>query len=287
MPDWTKISLVEGWKIRRDRDGYTLTATVTAATGAVLPNRGDGLPLTGQCAVAATFASYVVNEVEIAPVTPVGPYIAAITAKAWLGSSGGSAGGDSLLKETRYSGGYMDFHVQPDWCGLRKAGDSGKALGHRSPPSGFVPGAWISAVSGDAPGAWAAWKAAVSDGRSIAGSPFTKMLHPRLADTTVRFLTMTVDFYNREGSHGLEKWGGFSGVVPVNSLPNWLKIPGGNNRWRLYDESIEAARDTSGGARLLHVSRVLLGVPPSCKTAAGARAEWDQAVIGQRNWGEL
>lgn len=286
MADWTKIGLVEGWKVKRDRGGYTLAATVTAATRAALPARGDRPPLTGQCAVDARYATYVVDDVETVPVTPVGPFIAAITVKAWLGSSGAPSG-DSLLKENHYEAGYMDFHIQPEWCGLRKYTDSSKAIKHVSPPSGFEPGSWISAISGDAPGTWTQWAAGASQARGVSGSPFTRMIHPRLADTTIRFLTMSVDFYTRERSDGLERWGGFAGVVPVNSLPAWLKIPGGDNRWRLDDEKATGERDTTGGAKLLHVTRVLLGIPSACKDASGNRAEWDQGVIGQRDWSDL
>ena len=64
-------------------------------------------------------------------------------------------------------------------------------------------------------------------------------MQPGLADTTLRFLSVTVTFHVKETSVGLKSGAAFSGIVPVNSFPKWIAIPGGDNRWRLYDEEIE------------------------------------------------
>ena len=101
----------------------------------------------------------------------------------------------------------------------------------------------------------------------------------------MRFLAVTVKFNRLEGN-GIEDWANFHGVVPVSSMPSWVKIPHGDNRWRLWDESFEMTKDTDG-KRILSVTRVLLGIPSGFKDMEGNRCQWNDVALGQRDWGDL
>ena len=121
----------------------------------------------------------------------------------------------------------------------------------------------------------------------LEGTPFSKPVNSRLSEIDLRFLTVTVDYYERWNSRTVENWGGFAGIVPVNSMPGWLVIPQGDNRWRLVDESLEECMDTDGRRKLVKRHRALLGIPPAAVDWQGDRLEWNQAVFGQKDWGDL
>ena len=281
MADWSKVKIIDGWRVARDRSGFTLTAQMHSDTREALPKRGDTLPYTGINAPPAGFISYVVSEIDTVPVSSAGPYLAQVNARAWLGSSGSADSGKSLLATNNLRAGYMDFQCKARWSALQKnPGGEGT-----SEDTYGIQGYWVSAIPGDQMSSWNQWKATLPKPES--GCPFRKRPHPRHADENIRMLLMTVDYYEREKKEGLEKWGGFSGIVPINSMPKWLTIPGGDNRWRLWDENVERAMDTDGSTRLLHVTRMLMGIPPAFKDVYGDRMEWDQDVIGQRDWSDL
>jgi len=283
MATWDGWTIIDGWKVAHTRDGYTLTAQFFSKSRDNAPARSSAVPRTGLNAVPAGFTAYKVSDVEIAPVSSAGPYIIQVTVKAGLGSSGVGNTGDTLLKTNSLVAGYTDFHIRPAWCGLKPApeGTAAKTV------NGWNTGKWASAAIGDGKDTWTAWAAAFSAGSGIHGSPFTKMVNPRLADDTLRFLQVTVTFYAKETTDGLENWGGFSGVVPINSMPSWITIPGGDNRWRLFDEEISRETETDGSTKLFKITRVLLGIPNAAKNCSGTRLEWDQSKIGQKDWSKI
>lgn len=283
MATWDGWTILDGWRVAHGPDGYTLTAQFFAKTRSNAPIRSSAVPRLGINAVPTGFTSYKVSDVEIAPVSSVGPYVIQVTAKAGLGSSGVGNTGDSLLKTNSLVAGYADFHIRPAWCGLKPApeGTAAKTV------NGWNTGKWASAAIGDGKDTWTAWAAAFSAGSGIHGSPFTKMVNPRLTDDTLRFLQVTVTFYAKETTDGLENWGGFSGVVPINSMPSWITIPGGDNRWRLFDEEISRDTETDGSTKLFKITRVLLGIPNAAKDCSGARLQWDQSEIGQKDWSKI
>lgn len=281
MATWDGWTILDGWRVAHGPDGYTLTAQFFAKTRDNAPIRSSAVPRLGINAVPAGFNAYKVSDVEIAPVSSVGPYVIQVTAKAGLGSSGVGNTGDSLLKTNSLVAGYADFHIRPAWCGLKPApeGTIAQTIG------GWNTGKWASAAIGDGKDTWTAWAAATSGG--VHGSPFTKMVNPRLADDTLRFLQVTVTFYAKESTGGLANWGGFSGVVPISSMPSWITIPGGDNRWRLFDEEISRETETDGSTKLFKITRVLLGIPNIAKDYSSTRLQWDQSVIGQKEWSKI
>lgn len=283
MATWDGWTIIDGWNVTHTREGYTLTAQFFSKSRDHAPSRSSAVPVSGQNAVPPAFASYKVSEVATSPVSSVGPWVIQVTAKAGLGSSGVGNTGDTLLKTNSLSSGYMDFHMQPGWCGLRQAPASAKP----TTVSGWNTGKWASAVSGDGPDGWGSWSAAAAAGNSISGSPFTRMVKPSLADVTMRFLQIEVSFYVKETKEGLSSWGGFSGIVPVNSMPAWITIPGGDNRWRLFDEKVAREVETDGRTWLFKVDRTLLGIPNAAKDCVGGRLQWSQDEIGQRDWNDL
>jgi hypothetical protein len=271
--DWKKVSMVEGWTIRRDQSGYTLTAQVYASDPDALPTRGSSLTTASglTCAVPSQFKAYLVNDVEITPLTGIGPYLATVTARAHLSASGNKS--DSLLSQNSVSAGYQDFHIKPSYCALKDhdGGDSTKPIGER----------WMSAFANDASATtWNSWKT-----KTLPDCPFKYRPHNRFADETLRFLAVTVRFNQLEGD-GIEDWANFQGVIPVGSIPSWIRIPRGENRWRLWDETYEMGKDTDG-KRILRATRVLLGIPSFFKDEIGRRCEWDDDKLGQKKWGSL
>lgn len=280
--DWTQIKIIDGWTVNRTASGYTLTAQLWAAGRDYFPSRGDKLPITGLNAVQRQFVAYRITDVQTTALSAAGPYLAQVTATGGIQPKHfGDA--NSVLSQTDLRTGYMDYHMQPGWSALR-AGSGDKWT--KRTISGWSTGKWVSDLD-DTQGSWVNWEEAVNNYRSIKGSPFTRFVQPGLADTTLRFLSVTVTFHVKETSVGLEKWGGFSGIVPVNSFPKWIAIPGGDNRWRLYDEEIERVMETDGSTVLFKVTRVLLGIPNQAKDAYGTRLQWDQSEIGQRDWDDL
>jgi hypothetical protein len=289
--NWNQIKIIDGWTVNRTASGYTLTAQLWAAGRDYFPSRGDKLPITGVNAVQSKFVAYRISDVQTTALSAAGPYLAQVTATGGIQPKHfGDA--NSVLSQTDLRTGYMDYHMQPGWSALRAgSGDWKKTtIGGVHVSGEFVPlwdpGKWVSTLD-DKQGIWTLWVAAVSGGKHISGSPFTRFVQPGLADTTLRFLSVTVTFHVKESSVGLEKWGGFSGIVPVSSFPKWIAIPGGDNRWRLYDEEIERVMETDGTTVLFKVTRVLLGIPNQAKDAYGTRLQWDQNEIGQRNWDDL
>lgn len=280
--DWTKVKIIDGWAINRTAGGYTLTAQLHSATRDYFPGRGDKVPSTGVNAVPKQFVAYRISDVQTAALSAAGPYLAHVTASGGLAPKHFSGDANSILSQTDLRAGYMDYHLQPEWSALK----AGSGEWRKRTLDGWHTGKWVSALD-DIQGIWANWGAAVLDQRSIKGSPFTKFVQPGLADSTLRFLSVTVTHHAKETTDGLEKWGGFSGVVPVNSFPKWIAIPGGDNRWRLYDEEIERVIETDGSTVLFKVTRVLLGIPNQAKDAYGARLQWNQDEIGQRDWDDL
>ena len=270
--DWKKIHLVDGWKIRRDDSGYTLTASVYAEKMDDLPTRGNTVP-TGNlgCAVPNQFKSYLVTEVEITPLTSVGPWLADVTAKAHLSASGKMS--DSLLSQNSVSAGFQDFLVKPWYCAVRDRGESDEwsPVGDR----------FVSLFEDDKSGS--KWNGNLK--RIIPGCPFKNRPHIKHAGETIRFLAVTVKFNRLEGN-GIEDWANFHGIVPVSSMPSWIKIPHGDNRWRLWDETYEMGKDTNG-KRILSVTRVFLGIPSGFVEQEGGRCQWNQSLLGQKNWGDL
>ncbi len=283
MATWDGWTILDGWRVAHGPDGYTLTAQLFSKSRDNAPGRGSPVPVVGINAVPAAFRAYKVSEVDFAPVSSAGPFVIQVKARAGLGSSGAGNTGDSLLKTNSMVAGYADFHIRPAWCGLKPApeGTIAQTIG------GWNTGKWASAAIGDGKDTWTAWAAAFSAGSGIHGSPFTKMVNPRLADNTLRFLQVTVTFYAKETTDGLENWGGFSGVVPINSMPSWITIPKGNNRWRLFDEEISRETETDGSTKLFKITRVLLGIPNAAKDCSGTRLEWDQSEIGQKDWSKI
>lgn len=283
MATWDGWTIIDGWNVSHSPDGYTLTAQFYAKVNANVPFRGATMPTIGINAVPGAFRAYKVAEVTIAPVSAAGPFVAQVTAKAGLGSSGAGNTGTSLLKTNSLEAGYADYHIRPAWCGLKPApeGTVAKTIGE------WNTGKWSSAAVGDGKDVWTAWSAAVLAGTTIDGSPFTKIVNPRLADKTMRFLQVTVSFYAKETTSGLENWGGFSGVVPVSSMPTWITIPGGDNRWRLFDENITRDTETDGSTRLFKINRVLLGIPNQARDSSGTRLQWNQSEIGQKDWAKI
>jgi hypothetical protein len=281
--DWTKIKIIDGWTVGRNAGGYTLTAQLHAPSRDHFPSRGDKLPATGLNAVPRQFIAYRVSDVQVVPLSAAGPFLAQVTATGGIQPKHFNGDANSILSRTELRTGYMDYHLQPEWSAIR-AGSGDKWP--KKTISGWNTGKWVSALD-DKQGEWTNWLEAVNNYRNIKGSPFTRFVQPGLADTTIRFLVVTVMFHVKEGSHGLEKWGGFSGIVPVNSFPKWIAIPGGDNRWRLHDEEIERVVETDGATPLFQIRRILLGIPNQAKDAYGNRLEWDQTEIGQRDWEDL
>lgn len=281
--DWNKISIIDGWEIVRDGRGYTLSAQFHAPSRDVLPDKGDKLPSSGKNAPPGRFVAYRVTEVQSVPLTGAGPYIAQVTAGGGLtpGHFGGAP--DSVLSQTELQAGYMDYHIHPGYAALR-AGEDDTHKGMVF--DGWHSGKWLSALDAR-PGDWVNWAKAIANENGVKGSPFRRLAHPSLADRTMRFLVVTATFHRKEDKHGLEKWGGFSGIVPVRSFPDWVAIPGGDNRWRLYDEEIDRVMETDGKTVLFRVRRTLLGIPPAAKDVYGNRMQWEQQSIGQRDWGDL
>ena len=270
--NWRNVIMVDGWSIRRDSDGYTLTAQVYAKSMGDLPTRGSKLT-TGDstCAVPSQFKAYLITEAETTPLTTVGPYLATLTAKAHLSASGMTS--DSLLSQNSVTAGYQDFHIEPWYCCLKER--------NAASPVGYVGDRFDSAIPNDSSGSrWNASPLAV-----FAGCPFRYRPHYRHAGQTLRFLAVTVKFNRLEGN-GIENWANFQGIIPVSSMPSWIKIPHGDNRWRLWDETYEMGKDTNG-KRILSVTRVLLGIPSSFRDMAGDRCQWNQSSLGQKDWGDL
>ncbi len=282
MANWSKCTILDGWAINHTSAGYSLNAQFRAVNRADLPSRGDKVPITGVNAPPRQFTAYRVSDVVSTPLTSVGPYIASVTISGNLGPKNFSGEIGATLSQTDLSAAYMDFHIKPEWCGVR----AGSGEWKRTTIYGWNTGKWVSAVDSKK-GTWKNWLEAATYERSLSGSPFRKIVQPALADETLKFLSVTVSFHTKESTDGLEKWGGFSGIVPVNSFPKWITIPGGDNRWRLYDEDVQRVMETDGKTQLFKVTRILLGIPPAAKDVYGKRLQWDQKVIGQRDWKDL
>ena len=100
MATWDGWTILDGWRVAHGPDGYTLTAQFFAKTRDHAPIRSSAVPRFGINAVPAGFAAYKVSNVEIAPVSSVGPYVIQVTAKAGLGSSGVGNTGDHSAPST-------------------------------------------------------------------------------------------------------------------------------------------------------------------------------------------
>ena len=283
MAVWDGWTIIDGWRVTHTRDGYTLSAQFFSKSRDNVPTRAAAVPRNGINAVPAEFSSYKVSDVEIAPVSSAGPFVIQVTAKAGLGSSGLGNTGDTLLKSNSLTASYTDFHIRPSWCGLKPA----PADARPTTVNDWNTGKWASAIAGDGKGSWTQWRAAFTNGVGVQGSPFTRMVKPSLADDTLRFLQVTVSFYAKETTAGLANWGDFSGVVPIRSMPAWITIPGGDNRWRLFEEEISRETETDGRTQLFKITRVLLGIPNIAQDCAKRRLQWDQTKIGQRDWDKL
>lgn len=304
--DWTQIKIIDGWTVNRTASGYTLTAQLYSSSRDYFPSRGDKLPITGLNAVERQFVAYRISDVQTTALSAAGPYLAQVTATGGIQPKHFNGDANSVLSQTDLRTGYMDYHMQPQWAGLKAGSEESLKpinilIGYSNEKSNptplypiqnveWYPGKWVSIF--DKAGVWTNWSVKFAEalqGNSghLPGSLFTRMVHPYLADTTLRFLSVTVTFHVKETSVGLENWGGFSGIVPVNSFPKWIAIPGGDNRWRLYDEEIERVIETDGTTVLFKVTRVLLGIPNEARDVANNRLEWDQKTIGQRDWDDL
>lgn len=283
MADWTNIKMIDGWATQQTANGIELSAQLWASTREAFPVRGDAMPARGSCTPPARYLSYRLRDISVTKLSGAGPYLAQVTFGHNVGVT--TAGrGDRILDQTSLQAGYMDFHVLPEWCALRPAPSS---VTPKRIEGAWDTGKWASAVNGDAAGNWDNWTTAYNAGIDISGSLFRNFLNPHFADTTQRFLQVTVTFHVKETSAGLEKWGGFSGVVPVSSMPSWIAIPTGISRWRLFDEEIERVIENDGKTRLFKVMRVLLGVPGHVTDSTGARARWSTAALGEREWDDL
>lgn len=248
--NWNKITLLDSWTIQRDENGYTLTAQAYAESMDVFPTRYDPVPTSGASAVPSQFAKYRFSEVVLHPLTSVGPWVADLTAKAHLTDH--SIHRDSPLYQASVSGGYMDFFVTYEHCGYKdqEEYEDPESSAYRRP-----------------------------------NSPFNSLPDRKFANQNVKFLAVNVNFNKREGQ-GLEEWAAFSGIIPVKSMPSWIKIPHGEDRWRLWDETLEYTKG-GDGSRLLKVRRVLLGIPGFFKNIDGDRVQWSQGLLGQKDWGDL
>ena len=247
--NWSKITLLDSWTIQRDENGYTISAQAYAESMSVFPTRHDPVPSSGPSAVPSQFTKYRFSEVVIHPLTSVGPWVADLTAKAHLTDH--STHKDSPLYQSKVMGGYMDFFVTYEHCGYKDQEDY-ENHGHASRRS---------------------------------NSPFNSLPDRKFANQNWKFLAVTVNFNKREGQ-GLEEWAAFSGIIPVKSMPSWIKIPHGEDRWRLWDEQLEYTRGDDG-SRLLKVHRVLLGIPGFFKNIHGERVPWSQENLGPKDWGDL
>lgn len=281
MADWLKITMVDGWKIHRDESGYTLSAQLYAKSRDALPKRGDPVTTSAAstCAVPPEYVKYIVAEVETTPLSSCGPFVAEVTCRSHI-SANANPGKDSLLYQTSVIATYQEFHVDPWMCYLKKRKENDGYHGSRI--SAYVETSlWRSAFDNDQDGS--KW---LSTSTSVAyGCPFRRRPHARFADQTVPFILVTVSFNRLEGS-GLEDWANFQGVVPVSSMPDWIKIPRGDNRWRLWNETFTMSKDTNG-ARILQVKRDLLGIPSNFTDVNGDRCQWDPDTLGQKPWGSL
>lgn len=248
--NWNKITLLDGWTVQRDENGYTLTVQAYAEAMDVFPTRFDPVPISGPSAVPSQFTKFKFTEVSIHPLTSVGPWIADLTAKSHITAH--STHKDSLLYQASVSGSYMDFFVTWRHCGYESEEDFNQKNPNR-------------AVRSD--------------------SPFNSCVARKFANQNVKFLAVTVNYNKREGS-GLEEWASFTGIIPVRSMPSWIKIPHGEDRWRLWDETLEYSTDKDG-ARILKVRRVLLGIPGTFVNMDGNRVQWSQSRLGQKDWGDL
>ncbi len=183
--NWSRVHLVEGWTIRRDESGYTLTAQVYAENMNDLPTRGASVPTGGySCAVPSQFNKYFLTEVEITPLTVVGPWLASLTAKAHISASGKNS--DSLLSQNSVSAGFQDFLVKPWYCGVREADSrEWKPVWDRS---------FVSIFDNDKTGR--IWKE--NPTKIAKGCPFSHRPHIQFAGETVRFLAVTVKFNRLE-----------------------------------------------------------------------------------------
>ena len=274
MADWNQCRLLaDGWTVRRDSSGYTLSAEVYAKTRDALPIRGAYVPVSGPCAVPGQFASYVVTESEIRQLTPVGPFIASLTVRSWLGVASG-AFSDSLMHQRTVSTGYMDYHIKPSWLFLRKRQSD---AAHPQ-----IIGGYVSTVKGESSAQWSSNHHSPSD-----ACPFSTRPHKRFCDRTIRFLQITATYYVQQRPSELRSWGKFAGIIPVRSMPSWLTPPGGDNRWRLYEEHLESERDTNGLTRLYRVTRILIGIPSNFVNYNNRRCQWDKSKVGQRDWNDI
>ena len=209
MANWKRCRMVDGWKIRRDADGYTLTAQIYAPSRDDLPNRYDAVTVeaTNTCAVPAQFVAYRVVSSETYPLTSAGPYIADVTVKSRVNSGSNMNTGDTLLTQNSMSAAYMDFHIPADWCCVRRR--TGDQPPSSSPSEAFTLG-WQSSVQGDVSedGKSCSWKNYLKTLPTAPfDCPFTRRPYPSCADQTLRFLCVTTEHYARRSSAGLDKWG--------------------------------------------------------------------------------
>lgn len=283
MVDWNEVHMIDGWTVSKTSSGTELTCQLWATTREVFPTRGTPLPATGSCMPPITYISYRIKDISTVKLSGAGPYLAQVTATGRWGADNKDDGEGVLLAQKNRRMAYTDFHILPEWCGLRP----GPATTKPTKIDLWSTGKWASAIEGEETGKWVKWEAGYKGHDGIYGSPFRRMLNPTLADTTQRFLTVICSFYIKETTSGLENWAAFGGIVPINSMPKWIQIPGGDNRWRVYDEELEDAVEEDGRTKLFKVTRTLLGVPNIVKDSTDSRAEWEQAVIGQKDWADI
>ena len=115
--DWTKVRLHDPWRVSQDEGGFTVRAGFYARSLADLPQRGDRLcgdASSVNCAPEG-FRDYRVASVESAALTPVGPYIADVTARACLSSSLGSVG-KSLTTQASFTMELAEETIPRDAC---------------------------------------------------------------------------------------------------------------------------------------------------------------------------
>ncbi len=286
MSDWSKITLIDGWHVQRNEDGYTLTVQAYAASMDAFPRRGEYVPVTGRSAAPSEFRKFLFTEVSISPLTSVGPWIADLTAKAHFTAHYTKS--DSLLSQTSVTAGYQDFFIKPSYCRLQviagaKSSDTGK------PPG--MPDTFVSTFNADDPNkgaigseyTWAKWLA--NDANTVhANCPFATRPNYGFANCNVKFMAVTVSF-NKHLGDGLEDWASFAGVIE-GGFPSWIKIPDGKHRWRVWDESFEMSADNDG-RKILKVRRVLLGIPSNFKDMKGNRCKWNAEHLGTRKWEDL
>lgn len=106
---WPNCYLEQGgWVFRQDDSGFSISATLYSLSAECFPRRGDLVAATGDCAVPQECCNYRVAEIEIEPLTSVGPCLCRVVAKPSITDYDKSA---SLLNERNAVMGVNSFKL--------------------------------------------------------------------------------------------------------------------------------------------------------------------------------